>query len=348
MIYLGAKRPNIDSVAGLWKTELHVFLFGKRKDLCLVKDGYKIVKKYDTYFKKMKGEVAFLLASKKLDVGDAGFVKAELDYFKDNFGTIVLAGEQELEDEKNAYVGRTKKVSDNAKKTYQKLMQNLYTAFTQDEDDTGIQRSHRFFKDLEIRTCPYCNRLYTFTLDSENGKTAPEYDHFYDKSDYPLLAVSFYNQVPSCPVCNHIKRVKKTATLNPFFHGFESVFTFVDDNDESKMLTKAEVMKKGGGKVRLRKPDGKESAADKGNIKTFSLNEIYDMHDDYVSDIVERVQAYEGISQDLVSTFQTKAKTPQEVYDFVWGKYLEVAQYENRPLSRLTKDLLEQLGIRRG
>lgn len=347
MIYLGAKRPNIDSVAGIWKDELYGFLFDKRKDLCLVKDGYKIIEKYDMYFKKMNGEVDYLLTKHKVDADDAAFVKAELDYFKTYFDTIVLAGEQELEKEKKAYTSRAEQKSDNAKKTYQKLMQNLYSAFTQDEDSDGKQRSHRFFNKLGIKTCPYCNRLYTFTLNSDNGKTAPEYDHFYNKSDYPLFAVSFYNLVPSCPVCNHIKRVKKTATINPFFHGFESVFTFVDDNDESKVLSKEEVMKKGGGKVRLRKADGKTSVADKGNIETFALNEIYNLHDDYVSDIVERVQAYQGISLDLVSTFQTRSKTPQEVYDFVWGKYWEVAQYENRPLSKLTKDILELLDIKR-
>ena len=64
MIYLGAKRPNIDSIAELWKAELHGFLFDKRENLCLVKDGYKVV---------------FLQSQKKIDAGEAAYIKIELD-----------------------------------------------------------------------------------------------------------------------------------------------------------------------------------------------------------------------------------------------------------------------------
>lgn len=346
MIYLGTSRVNIDSIAGVWKTELYDFLFKKRKSsCCVVKDGYRMVSKHDTYFKKMKGEVKFLRSTNNISLRDAVQIIKELNYFKTRFATLIMGGEDTLKKEAQDYDCRMSTASESAKKNYQKLMIDLYTAFTHEENDKKTSRSHRFFKKLNIRTCPYCNRLYTFTLDSQSGKAAPQYDHFYDKSDYPLLAVSFYNLIPSCPVCNHIKRTKKTATINPYFQGFESRFLFVDDTDESRLLTKAEVMKRGGGKICLRKADGSESNADKGNISTFALNELYALHNDYVSDIVEKIQMYEGICGDLVSTFQTKAKSPQQVYDFVWGKYLDVAQYENRPLSKLTRDLLDQLGI---
>ena len=32
-----------------------------------------------------------------------------------------------------------------------------------------------------------------------------QFDHFYNKSKYPLLAISFYNLVPVCGTCNHTK-----------------------------------------------------------------------------------------------------------------------------------------------
>lgn len=34
-----------------------------------------------------------------------------------------------------------------------------------------------------------------------------------------------------------------------------------------------------------------------------------------------------------------------DIHDFVWGKYLNVAEQERRPLSKLTKDILDQMGI---
>lgn len=68
--------------------------------------------------------------------------------------------------------------------------------------------AYDIFERLNIRTCPYCNRHYTFTLRSKNKRfhTRPEFDHFYDKCTYPILAVTFLNLVPSCKECNHGKR----------------------------------------------------------------------------------------------------------------------------------------------
>ena len=70
------------------------------------------------------------------------------------------------------------------------------------------------------------------------------------------------------------------------------------------------------------------------------------MHDDYINEIIEKTIAYNSTArQALVDAFQDQAYSPQQVYDFVWGRYLEEAQYQRRPLSKLTKDILEQLGI---
>lgn len=61
-----------------------------------------------------------------------------------------------------------------------------------------------FVENLKIRTCPYCNRNYVFIVKKENtGKIVkPEIDHFYPKSKYPFLGVSFYNLIPACTMCN--------------------------------------------------------------------------------------------------------------------------------------------------
>lgn len=73
---------------------------------------------------------------------------------------------------------------------------------------------------LQVTVCPYCNRHYTFTVDS-TWKIRPQFDHFYPKSAYPYLALSFYNLIPCCPVCNHIKREKRIEQ-NPYISGFNN------------------------------------------------------------------------------------------------------------------------------
>ena len=67
----------------------------------------------------------------------------------------------------------------------------------------------------------------------------------------------------------------------------------------------------------------------------------------YVMDLIEKSTSYGSLEQNqaLSDGFQGLFRTPQEVYDFVWGKYLNEEEFENRPLSKLTKDILEQLGI---
>ncbi len=72
------------------------------------------------------------------------------------------------------------------------------------------------------------------------------------------------------------------------------------------------------------------------------------MHDDYVKEIIEKAAAYDKTAkQQIADTFQKRGYFPDQVFDFVWGKCLDDAQYENRVLSKLTKDLLEQLEIMR-
>lgn len=60
---------------------------------------------------------------------------------------------------------------------------------------------YEFIKNIGLDSCPYCNRSYIYTLD-RNRDIKPEIDHFYPKGLYPILALSYYNLIPSCPTCN--------------------------------------------------------------------------------------------------------------------------------------------------
>lgn len=63
-----------------------------------------------------------------------------------------------------------------------------------------------FVSNLGLRVCPYCGRAYIFSvLPKRNGQTVKvkaEIDHFLPKSQFPFLAVNFYNMIPSCTSCN--------------------------------------------------------------------------------------------------------------------------------------------------
>lgn len=57
----------------------------------------------------------------------------------------------------------------------------------------------RFIAFFDTRVCPYCNRNYIGDI---NSNTIYHLDHFWPKDDYPILAASFFNLVPSCASCN--------------------------------------------------------------------------------------------------------------------------------------------------
>ncbi|KAA6310471.1 hypothetical protein EZS27_038231 [termite gut metagenome] len=89
------------------------------------------------------------------------------------------------------------------------------------------------------------------------------------------------------------------------------------------------------------------SESENENIKVFGLKELYNEHIDYVEEIIDKAQAYNSTYYDsLIQSFSGLGKTPAEVDRYVWGNYIETADQCKRPLSKLTKDILEQLDIK--
>ena len=235
------------------------------------------------------------------------------------------------------------------------LFSDLYDKFTKSEPlfdltneeekkESETYKNHDiayyFFKKLNIRTCPYCNRNYTFTYLEDNGKARPEYDHFYGQANCPLLVVSFYNLVPSCHDCNHTKLTKPLG-INPYFEGFTSKFKVKYADSKLPLLLEEEI-KQENLSIEFDKP----SQDEKLNNMYLGLDHLYQMHDDYVMEMIEKARIYRGPMMDaLSSTFQTPDYTPKDVFNFVWGKNLDTANHINRPLSKLTRDILEQLDI---
>lgn len=221
-------------------------------------------------------------------------------------------------------------------------------------EDISSNIAYIIFEKLSIRTCPYCNRHYTFTISSPKRQfqTRPEFDHFYDKSTYPLLAVSFYNLVPSCKECNHGKR-NNACGVNPYFDGFKSKFIIrkpdvgrsdgnMNINEILKLSRESEFT------LDFKMPnDINTKKSEKINIETLGLLPLYNMHKDYVMEIVEKAAAYDELTRiDIVDKFQGIFHSEVDVFNLIFGKYLSDSNHANRPLSKLTADILDQLEIR--
>lgn len=220
-----------------------------------------------------------------------------------------------------------------------RVLRAYYRYFAVNGND-GVNNAIWLMTKLNIKVCPYCNRTYTFTIKNKPKKAQrqvrPEFDHFFPKSKYGHLALSFYNLVPSCPQCNHLKG------NNEFdFHPY-----YGDLNGNEGPRIEVENVKEDAGLLVF--PDDPKIRILGGNKNTqvLGLQELYEQHEDYAKEILDKIQAYNKNYYDsLVDSFQGMGKAQEEIDRLVWGNYIEEAMQEKRPLSKMTRDLLEQLGV---
>lgn len=208
-----------------------------------------------------------------------------------------------------------------------KRMREIYNGFMQDADDKGVKNGYWLMKELGIKVCPYCNRNYTITIDTDTIKVRPEYDHFLPEALHPSLILSFYNLVPSCPECNHLKKVQEIE-VNPWL-GYNTANRprFRVDTSTGEFPARP---------VLLIEHENK-------NIVKLGIKELYNEHTDYVKDILDKIQAYNPVTYNAIKKdFQGIVHTEAGLERMVWGNYTELANAGERPLSKLTADILEQ------
>lgn len=186
-------------------------------------------------------------------------------------------------------------------------------------------------KALNVSVCPYCNRQYTFTVDQKQ-KIRPQFDHFYPKSQYPYLALSFYNLIPCCPTCNHTKG-NRIIKYNPYIKGFDTDANFrIDRLDKCLMHNE---------NWNIVISNNEQCCS---NINVFSLPDLYNQHKDYAQEIVFRAVAYESpYLKAIEKEFGKFDLSESEIERIIWGNYINPDEFGKRPLSKLTHDIIQQV-----
>lgn len=189
---------------------------------------------------------------------------------------------------------------------------------------------HLVLNSLNLSVCPYCNRQYIFGTDN-NRKVGAQFDHFYSKSKYPYLALSFYNLIPCCPTCSKAKG-EECIEINPYIEGFENNGKLMVDSPLNCILRNADW------EVKFKADD-----RCKTNIQAFALDELYKKHKDYAHEIVLKSVAYQkGYYNDLKISFRNIGITDETIERILWGNYLDNSQLSRRPLSKMTLDIINQ------
>lgn len=199
---------------------------------------------------------------------------------------------------------------------------------------------------LNIRTCCYCNRNYTTTVIYRNDKiTRPQFDHFFYKKKYSLLALSFYNLIPSCNICNsNLKGEKDYNILHPYIDDLISNFRFksipqnittlLNVNDDFKF----EIEKLSTNTAEVNKQIDE-------TINLFKLKEVYASHGSEVKDLYLLRYKYSKKYLEELSKMTKNKFSEQELFRLAFGTEIEESNFSNRPLSKMKKDILIELGI---
>ena len=200
--------------------------------------------------------------------------------------------------------------------------------------------SHYIEKNGDMHTCYFCNidfinRFRTRNSQVKNGFTL---DHFLDKATYPFLALSIYNLIPSCYICNSkVKGAQKISSLSPSSKKFDfdkkvKFKTFMIDEN---LLTEEE-----DDFTLLLKEDDTNLYQD--YIDIFELNGRYEYHKYKVLEFIKKRKLYPDsrIKELSKLTQQTEEKVKQDLF----GKY-DKENLHKRPLSKLIKDISEELEL---
>ncbi len=256
-------------------------------------------------------------------------------------------------------------------KNYKGLLDNFvdeeprlaeYLKKSYDKIDSELRK--KIIDSKNISVCPYCNRNYIsstykflqcnicnqelLVIDGTEKEcpgckqeikgltkvvNTAQLDHFFPKDSYPLFAVSFYNLIPSCYSCNHVK-LNKDLKHSPYDSSFpfdDVKFTYIP-----KSTDKIEI------KIDSCNPDFING------IRILGIEELYQSHIDVVNELIWKKEVYtksyrDGLSRILNQTNFELSKA--EVNRFITGHYTDKENYGKRPLSKMVTDISKEIGL---
>lgn len=271
-----------------------------------------------------------------------------IDYLRDRLKLIIVDEPQKLIEHHNEFMGIYVNIAMNTKAMKDEILEQIKSVFDYEEIiSRSKSTSYGLAKITNRNTCTYCNRLYTNTIeerDPETGRfndsyriTRPVFDHWYCKAEYPLLALSFYNLIPSCSVCNSsIKGSDKFSLeshLHPYIDNSINEFSF---SYQPKSLFENEVTLK-------YKTENEKLKKTLDDLKT---KEVYNAHSNLeLKDLIELNEKYTENYIDTMfnNTFSNLNMKEPEIYRLIFGIESQESDFYKRPFSKFKRDIIQEL-----
>lgn len=198
----------------------------------------------------------------------------------------------------------------------------------------------QMIEDLGIEVCPYCNRNYIYNIKLDKTgkyKRTCEIDHFYPKLTYPIFAVSFYNLIPCCKTCNQTFKGDKEISKNPYELS-ENEYFFKLRIKDTTFYHRTEGFSIDCTQLKYYLEH---------NCEVFQLEKLYNSHKNLVLEMIQKRHVYsDDYIDELFRQYEgTLFSTRDDVLRHVLGSYINNTDFHTRPLSKLTRDIAQELGL---
>ena len=226
----------------------------------------------------------------------------------------------------------------------------------------GDWNRHELLSLMGIEVCPYCQRNYISNYEGyeENNKktktkkTTAHLDHFYPKAHYPFLALSLYNFIPSCQVCNSVFKKAKEVQNSIYLYeeGFDELGVKFKTSKEAIYEILGEKDSDFSIEIDCKNIEDKEKENKvRKSIDNLGLDRVYEKsHNQYIQDLLYTVEKYpenylEACGEMFENNKGKKEQLKEYFKDIVKEPYRK--RIENgEPLAKLTKDILEEFDIK--
>lgn len=201
--------------------------------------------------------------------------------------------------------------------------------------------------------CPYCwkNPLIFFEKgkDKQNSYARMfQLDHFFPKNIYHKWVINFYNLIPSCNACNHLKSDKNPLDLKSWEKIFHPYFGFLEKNNDWKITAVDESFdeKYSFSENHEQNWEKKEIIYNSKHSDFFELWKIY-FHSQDTAENFAFIQEQRTKILEEKQRFKNNSKSNQELKDYFFKNYAPQSEDEILKFSngKFKKDLIDNLKL---
>lgn len=197
---------------------------------------------------------------------------------------------------------------------------------------------------LGLRICPYCGRSFIFHFTNGGKDVKPQLEHYLQKSLYPYLALSFYNLIPVCNICN----VDCKGTENPLIHTHKRPFRFIYPYEfRDDMLKFGYILKDGyynrDSSFEVNINYGKNKELEAGSKDVMKLDAFYACHNHEAANIYRQLLLLKSHAQDHYRDLGLTPSYTTITPKLVLGFRFDSKSSQNELLYKFKKDIYQAM-----